>query len=232
MVIPLVIDMILAYRERSRENASSVVGIPGLYRTLMTFGVILLVGTVLFYILFLITVNINNSTNPTLQSLIDVFKNLATILGTALASIIAFYFGMKGKEEASDKAAVAAVAAVTKATAEDKAPPAVIDTFPGDGASDVSLNSLVSVSFSKRMDSSTINTDTFTVKEDGITTNIPGTVHSSPDSKSFIFRAEQNFSLDTKYLAIIDKTVKDEAGNALVSAKMWTFKTIKSNSSS
>ncbi len=231
MVIPLAIDMILAYRERSRENASSVVGMPGLYRTLMTFGVILLVGTVLFYILILITVNINNP-NPTLQSLIDVFKNLATILGTALATIIAFYFGMKGKEEASDKAAAAAVAAVTKGTAEDKAPPAVVDTFPRDGASDVSLNSLVSASFSNRMDSSTINTDTFTVKKDGTTTNVPGTVHLSPDGKSCIFRAEQNFSPDTRYLAIIEKAVKDEEGNALVSTKTWLFKTLKSNSSS
>jgi hypothetical protein len=92
MIIPLGIDLILAYRKRSRENASRLVGMPRLYRILMTFGVILLVGTILFYILILVTVNINNSSNPTLQSLIDVFKNLATILGTALASIIAFYF--------------------------------------------------------------------------------------------------------------------------------------------
>ena len=116
---------------------------------------------------------------------------------------------------------------------KDKAPPAVVDTFPRDGASDVSLNSLVSASFSKRMDSSTINTDTFTVKKDGTTTgNIAGTVFLSPDSKSCIFRAEQNFSPDTRYLAIIDKAVKDEAGNALVSTKTWIFRTIKSNSSS
>ena len=225
MVIPLGIDLILAYRKRTRENASRLVGMPGLYRTLMTFGVILLVGTILFYILILITVNINNSSNPTLQSLIDVFKNLATILGTALATIIAFYFGMKGKEDITGKVAIDATA-VTKANAEDKAPPAVVDTFPRDGVSDVSLNSLVSASFSKRMDTSTINTDTFTVKKDGTATNIAGTVHLSPDSKSCIFRAEQNYSPDTKYVAIIDKSVKDEAGNALVSTKTWSFKTI------
>ena len=61
---------------------------------------------------------------------------------------------------------------VTKATTEDKAPPAVVDTFPRDAPSDVSHNSLVSASFSKHMDSSTINADTFTVKNDGTTTNI------------------------------------------------------------
>ena len=63
----------------------------------MTFGVILLVGTVIFYVLVLITLNINNpSSNSTLQSLIDMLKNLSAILGTALATIIAFYFGLRG----------------------------------------------------------------------------------------------------------------------------------------
>jgi len=226
MVVPLAIDMILAYRKKSRENTSSVTGMPGLYRTLMTFGVILLVGTILFYILILITVNINNSMNPTLQSLIDVFKNLATILGTALASIIAFYFGMKGAEIASDKSAQAATALLTKATSEDKAPPTVLDTSPRDGSRDVPINSLVTASFSKRIDTSTINEDTFTVKQDGTTTNVAGTVHLSPDGKTSIFRAKQTFSTNTKYLATINIAAKDEAGNTWVSTKIWSFITI------
>jgi Bacterial Ig-like domain len=225
MVIPLGIDMILAYRKKSRENSTSVVGMPGLYRTLMTFGVILLVGTILFYILILITVNIN-SINPTLQSLIDVFKNLATILGTALASIIAFYFGMKGSEIASDKAAQAATASLAKTTAGDKTPPTVLDTSPHDGSRDIPVDSLVTASFNKRIDTSTINVDTFTVKEDGTTINIAGTVHLSPDGKTAIFRANQVFSTNTKYVATIDIAIKDEAGNRWASTKEWSFITI------
>ena len=77
---------------------------PGLYRSLMTFGIILLVGTVIFYLLALITLNINSPNSAILQSLIDVLKNLGTILGTALATIIAFYFGMRGVESATEKA--------------------------------------------------------------------------------------------------------------------------------
>jgi Big-like domain-containing protein/K319-like protein len=233
MVIPLAIDMIFAYIKKpkqstDRENtAGGVVGMPGLYRTLMTFGVILLVGTILFYILTLITLNIGNLMNPALQSLIDVFKNLATILGTALATIIAFYFGMRGSETAAEKAAVtaAATASATKSSTEDKTPPAVLDTSPGNDDNEVPVSSLVTASFSKRMNPSTIDTNTFIVRKDGTTNNIPGTVHLSPDGKTAIFRSQESFSPNTKYVAIIDIAVKDEAGNALASTKTWSFKT-------
>ena len=82
------------------------------------------------------------------------------------------------------------------------------------------------------MDTSTINVNTFIVKKDGTTNNIAGTVHSSPDGKTAIFRPEQNFTPSVKYVAAIDKAVKDEGGNALVSTKTWSFKTINSNNSS
>ena len=88
IIIPLVLDMYLAYRKKTNQSTDKennrVIGMPGLYRSLMTFGVIVLVGTVIFYLLALITLNINNSTSPILQSLIDILKNLGTILGTAL----------------------------------------------------------------------------------------------------------------------------------------------------
>ena len=106
LIITLVLDLWLAYRRKpvSSDKANvRIAGIPGLYRALMTFGVILLVGTVIFYLLALITLNINAPSSPILQSLIDLLKNLGTILGTALASIIAFYFGMRGAESAARK---------------------------------------------------------------------------------------------------------------------------------
>lgn len=230
MVIPLIIDMILAFRKKRKEDTSGIVGMPGLYRTLMTFGVILLVGTILFYILVLITVNINTMMTPTLQSLIDVFKNLATILGTALASIIAFYFGMKGRETISDNRASTSAAVSTMPTPEDNTPPVVVDTFPRDGTRDVPVDSLVTASFSKRIDTSTINANTFSVKRDGTTTNVLGIVLLSPDGKTAIFRSEQSFSPSTKYFVTIDAAVRDDSGNALASIKIWSFTTINTAS--
>ncbi len=218
--------MYLAYRKKPKDSIDKenrVVGMPGLYRSLMTFGIIVLVGTVIFYLLALITLNINNSTSPVLQSLIDILKNLGTILGTALATIIAFYFGMRGAESATEKAAASA----TKQAGE-KVPPKVLNTMPADGATEVPVTSLISATFSEPMSSPTINANTSTVKKADETIAITGILSLSPDGKTAIFDSTQDFSPNTKYVAAIDIGTEDLAGNALVSAKRWSFTTTRS----
>src|SRR5918997_3623352 len=154
--VPLILDIILAYRRKpptgsstDRESSNRVVGMPDLYRSLMTFGIIVLVGTVIFYLLALITLNINDSSSPALQSLIDVLKSLGTILGTALATIIAFYFGTRAAESATEKAtaavtttasvkkAAAAAAAAAAPDASEQVPPKVLNIIPADGSTQV-----------------------------------------------------------------------------------------------
>ena len=247
IIIPLSLDMWLAYHRKPTVSSSSTdkenvraLGMPGLYRSLMTFGVIVLVGTVIFYLLALITLNIDNSTNPVLQSLVDILKNLGTILGTALATIVAFYFGVRGSESATEKAAAAterAAAAATSATqkasaaatkaADQKAPsPKVLDTIPTDEATDVPLASLISTTFSEQMSGPTINENTFTVRKEGLMPNlIKGNVSLSPDGKTAIFDSEPDLDPNTKYTAEINEGAKDVAGNALVSSKRWSFST-------
>jgi hypothetical protein len=238
--VPLVLDIILAYRRKpptttvsgtDRESSNRVVGMPDLYRSLMTFGIIVLVGTVIFYLLALITLNINDATSPALQSLIDVLKSLGTILGTALATIIAFYFGTRASESATEKAAAAAatVATITKAGAAspvEKEPPNVLNTIPADGATQVPVSSLISATFSEPMSSPTINQNTFTIRRaDDESTLIKGALSLSPDSKTAIFDPDQDFSPNTKYIAEISTGPKDLAGNALTSTKRWSFTT-------
>jgi hypothetical protein len=240
--VPLVLDIILAYRRKppagssiDRESSNRVVGMPDLYRSLMTFGIIVLVGTVIFYLLALITLNINDSTSPALQSLIDVLKSLGTILGTALATIIAFYFGTRAAESATEKATAAAAtttAAVTKAAGaaapapSEKEPPKVLNTIPADEATQVPVSSLVSATFSEPMSSPTINENTFIVRRaDDESTLIKGVLSLSPDNKTAIFDPEQDFSPNTKYFAEINTGAKDVTGNALDSTKRWSFST-------
>ena len=239
--VPLVLDIILAYRRKpptvstGGENSSNqVVGMPDLYRSLMTFGIIVLVGTVIFYLLALITLNINDSTSPALQSLIDVLKSLGTILGTALATIIAFYFGTRAAESATEKASAATTAAVTKGAAAaaaatapgEKEPPKVLNTIPADGATQVPITSLISATFSEPMSSPTINENTFTIRRaDDPSTLIKGAFSLSPDGKTAIFDPDQDLSPNTKYIAEIGTGAKDLAGNALASTKRWSFST-------
>jgi hypothetical protein len=230
--VPLVLDIILAYRRKptvstDRESSNRVVGMPDLYRSLMTFGIIVLVGTVIFYLLALITLNINNATSPALQSLIDVLKSLGTILGTALATIIAFYFGTRATESATEKAAAVATAAAAAAkSAGEKAPPKVLNTIPADGATEVPVTSLISATFSEPMDSLTINENTFTVRKADVPTPIAGTISLSPDGKTAIFDPTPDLDPNNiKYTAEINEGAKDLAGNALVSAKRWSFTT-------
>ena len=238
--VPLVLDIILAYRRKpptvstGGENSSNqVVGMPDLYRSLMTFGIIVLVGTVIFYLLALITLNINDSTSPALQSLIDVLKSLGTILGTALATIIAFYFGTRAAESATEKASAATTAAVTKgavaaaaAAPGEKEPPKVLNTIPADGATQVPITSLISATFSEPMSSPTINENTFTLRRaDDQSTLIKGAFSLSPDGKTAIFDPDQDLSPNTKYIAEIGTGAKDLAGNALASTKRWSFST-------
>ena len=118
IIIPLVFDMYIVYKRspHGRPAKGEVrQGMPGLYRSLMCFGVILLVGTVIFYLLALITLNMQNN-NPVIISLIDLLKNLGTILGTALATIIAFYFGVRGAESAFTTGSEATTGGETKPT--------------------------------------------------------------------------------------------------------------------
>ena len=234
IIIPLVLDMYLAYRKKTNQSTDKennrVIGMPGLYRSLMTFGVIVLVGTVIFYLLALITLNINNSTSPILQSLIDILKNLGTILGTALATIIAFYFGMRGAESATEKATAAALKPIN----DENEPPKILNTIPDNGAKEVPVDSLVTATFNESMSSATINTNTFTVtvkisEQPNIKpgTSIKGIVTLGPDAKNAIFDSVEDLLLSTEYVAAIDIGAKDLAGNALVSAKRWSFSTKK-----
>jgi Bacterial Ig-like domain len=216
--------MYFAYTRKPKESTEKegqrIGGMPGLYRALMTYGIIILVGTIIFYLLALIFVNINNSQSPMLASLIDLLKNLGTILGTALATIIAFYFGMRGSENAAEKAVAA-----TKLAA-GKEPPKVLSTSPPDGGKEVAPDSLIMATFSEPMDGSTITKDTFTVKKEGDINPLPGKVSLGPDAKTASFDADPpDFEPNKKYIATIDIGAKDLKGNALASAKTWSFTT-------
>ena len=224
VVIPVLFDMYLAYRRRPQEGTGKEgtrrpVGMAGLYRTLMSFGVILVLGTVIFYLLGLLTLNvtITDGNSTALTSLVDLLRNLGTILGTAVATIIAFYFGGRGAESAVEKAAAP--------KAGEKVPAEVKSTSPIEGATGVPVTSLVLVTFSEPMNKETINDATFTVKKQGETNSVTGKIDLTPDNKTATFDADPDFVTGTKYEVTIDIGAQTLTGDKLASAKRWSFTT-------
>ena len=106
-------------------------------------------------------------------------------------------------------------------TTVDTIQPTVISTSPANGATGVAINSSITATFSEAMQSSTINTNTFTVS--GGSGNISGAVSYSGTTATFT--PSGNLSDSTIYTARITTGVKDLAGNALASDYTWSFTT-------
>jgi hypothetical protein len=106
-------------------------------------------------------------------------------------------------------------------SAPDMTPPTVIAVSPAIGATDVSVASSVSATFSEGMDSSTINTDTFTLSAGN--GNISGTVKYHGNTATFT--PSHHLDYDTTYSAEIATGAKDLGGNSLASPFIWSFKT-------
>jgi hypothetical protein len=223
IAIPVGVDLILAHIRRQRETAQGIasapVGMPGLYRALMTFGVILIVGTLVFYAIGLVIANINMIGPPGVQALIDVLRNLASILGTALASVIAFYFGTRGAEKAAEKAM-----AREGTISADSIPPEVKSMSPADRSSGVQINSPIIATFSEPIRSSTITANSFTVKYND--TSLPGIITVSEDKSTITFTPLPSLQSNKQHTITLTTGITDLAGNAMKSDKIWSFHTI------
>lgn len=106
-------------------------------------------------------------------------------------------------------------------TTADSAAPTVALTNPANLATGVAFNANILATFSEAMDSGTITTTTFTLKQ-GVTT-VPGGVAYTGTTATFNPTAD--LTADTIYTATITMGAEDVGGNALASNKVWTFRT-------
>jgi Bacterial Ig-like domain len=225
ILIPLVADLLLAYRRQSKQagkgSATDLVGMPGLYRALMTFGILIMVGAIVFYVIGLVTINISMAGQQAFTALTNTLTNLASILGTALATVIAFYFGTRATEKAVEKTLSRA-----GTPTGDTIPPEVTNTIPPSGATGVQVNSPITATFSEPIRSSTITPNTFVIK-DSQGNRTTGIITISEDKKVVIFTPEPSLKdNNTEYTVTITKAVTDIAGNTMTSDKVWTFQTV------
>ena len=103
----------------------------------------------------------------------------------------------------------------------DTTPPTVVSTSPEDGATGVAIDTVITATFSEPMDSSTINTDGFTL----VGSAVSGTVTYDPDTYTATFTPDANLDYDHEYAATLSTAITDEAGNPLAEPCTWSFAT-------
>jgi hypothetical protein len=116
----------------------------------------------------------------------------------------------------------------------DTTPPTVKTISPGNGGSDVPIESKVEATFDKAMDANTINGSTFTLtKPDGPDADtspdaVSGAVTYDSTLKKATLTPSANLDYSTTYTATVKggaNGVKDAAGNPLSADEVWTFTT-------
>ena len=102
--------------------------------------------------------------------------------------------------------------------------PVVVSTDPTDKAVDVALNKVISVTFNTAMDSLSINSSSFLIKQG--TNVITGKVSTTTDNKVFTFKPDVALSPFLVYTGTITTKATDVFHTAMVSDYVWTFTTI------
>ena len=100
-------------------------------------------------------------------------------------------------------------------------PPTVVSASPEDGDTDVAVGTVITATFSEPMDSSTINTGSFTLAGSAVA----GTVTYDLDTYTATFTPDANLDYDHEYTAALSTAITDEAGNPMSEAYSWSFTT-------
>jgi hypothetical protein len=125
------------------------------------------------------------------------------VIGTPLAANVVWHF--------------------TTGSSTDLTAPTVTATVPLNNALGVAVNSNITATFSKSMNSSSIVSSNFTVMR-GVT-SVSGSVTYDSPNKNAVFNPTANLLANTVYTATVTTGVKDVAGNHLASNMVWSFTT-------
>jgi hypothetical protein len=107
------------------------------------------------------------------------------------------------------------------AVVTDVTPPTVLSVVPANNATAIATSIHPAVTFSEAMNSTTINTTNFTLKQGS--TAVTGTVAYSGTTATFT--PSSALVANTVYTGTITTGAKDAAGNAIASNYTWSFTT-------
>lgn len=103
------------------------------------------------------------------------------------------------------------------------AAPTITSQTPSFDETDVSLNTVLTATFSERVVEASVNTTTFTLQTSG--TNTDGTVTYNPNSQTATFVPSSTLEASTSYTAIITTGVENLAGIQMEADYVWSFTT-------
>ena len=224
IAVPLLTDLFLAhYRQGKQKVGGRPLGMSGLYRSLMAFGLIAVVSILVVYLVALVSFYIAIQ-SPSSIALINVLQNLAAILGTALATVIAFYFGVRGSEAATDRALEAA-GVKRPGMIDMPGPPKITGRYPAKNQDNVAVSTQIVAIFSEPMNSATVTENTFSLRKEGSNVKEDVDYVKLEDSTTAVLQPKSDLDKGKKYAVIITKEVKDLAGNNMASDETWSFTT-------
>ncbi|MGY4386452.1 putative repeat protein (TIGR02543 family) [Pedobacter sp. UYP24] len=102
--------------------------------------------------------------------------------------------------------------------------PVIVSTDPMDKAVDVALNKVISITFNTEMDSTSINSQTFTITQGA--TAVAGKLATTADPKVFTFKPTVPLTPFAVYSGKVTTGAKDRFQSAMVADYKWTFTAI------
>jgi hypothetical protein len=111
----------------------------------------------------------------------------------------------------------------------DTAAPTIVSTSPANGETDVNINSFVTVTFSKIIDSTTVTNATF-ILTDPSSNPVPATLSYSKQTRTATLIPNAPLIYSSTYSVLVkggltDPRIKDTLGHAMAADYAWTFTT-------
>jgi hypothetical protein len=106
---------------------------------------------------------------------------------------------------------------LVKVGESDATPPTVASTSPADAATGVSLDTVITATFSEALDAATVTTGSFTIA--GVT----GSVAYNSGTYTATFTPASSLAYETTYTVSLSTAITDAAGNPLALAYFWSF---------
>jgi hypothetical protein len=159
--------------------------------------------------------------------LLETQKNFLTIIGTAFASLVAFYFGTRGTQNRNSEQSSSTTRTTTTLTSHKTAQKTLelIDINPIEGSVGVEVDSSVIATFNTSIRSAIINAKTFSVK-DANGNAVQGKITLTDNNTTIRLNPVPPFNQDSRYTVMITKGIMDISGTSLVADKEWHFTTV------